>query len=418
MKGIKVSVEQLQPGIFIQLPLKWFQHPFVLNNFKIKSTDQIKIIKKLGVKHVIAFPTKSDNKPLAVNEIHLKDEVNSTDIIELKDELTTLKELRVEKLKQFRRNVNRTEKNFKRSMLHVRTIMKDIRSRPVQAIDQASQLIDEISEQLLSKGDIVLHLMSESKENENLYYHSLNVAILAMLIGKKKGLTKDSLTTLGMAALFHDIGKLKVPTQILRKIAPLTSPEQNLLKLHPQYSIELLDLANDFDQKAKRIIEQHHELYDGSGYPNKLKGHQLDPLANILSVVNSYDNLCHPSDTKKAKTPYSALSHLFKRDKHKYEPHSLGLLVKLLGIYPPGTVVELDTGQIGLVISVNLSKLLFPNVLIYDPLIPKEQAVIIDLNEADELKISRALNLNQISNEVYEYLSPRSRVSYFIEQAK
>jgi len=418
MKGIKVSVEQLQPGIFIQLPLKWFQHPFVLNNFKIKSTDQIRIIKKLGVKHVIAFPTKSDNKPLTASEINLKTEVTSTDIIELKDELTALKELRVEKLKQFRRNINRTEKNFKRSMLHVRTVMKDIRSRPVQAIDQASQLIDEISEQLLSKGDIVLHLMSESKEDENLYYHSLNVAILAMLIGKKKGLSKDSLTTLGMAALFHDIGKLKVPTQILRKTVPLTNPEENFLKLHPQYSIELLDLADDFDKKAKRIIEQHHELYDGSGYPNKLKGHQLDPLANILSVVNSYDNLCHPSDTKKAKTPYSALSHLFKRDKHKYEPHSLGLLVKLLGIYPPGTVVELDTGQIGLVISVNLSKLLFPNVLIYDPLIPKEQAVIIDLDEADELKVARALNLNQISKEVYEYLSPRSRVSYFIEKAK
>jgi len=418
MKGIKVSVEQLQPGIFIQLPLKWFQHPFVLNNFKIKSSDQIKIIKNLGIKHVIAFPTKSDNKPLTASEISIETEICSSDVNELKDELTVLKELRVEKLKQFRRNINRTEKNFKRSMLHVRTIMKDIRSRPVQAIDQASQLIDEITDQLLSKGDIVLHLMSESKEDENLYYHSLNVAILAMLIGKKKGLSKDSLTTLGMAALFHDIGKLKIPTQILRKTQPLTAPEDNYLKLHSQYSVELLNLANDFDKKAKRIIEQHHELYDGSGYPNRLKGHQLDPLANILSVVNSYDNLCHPVDPKKAKTPFSALSHLFKRDKHKYEPHSLGLLVKLLGIYPPGTVVELDTGQIGLVISVNLSKLLFPNVLIYDPLIPKDQAVIIDLDEADELKIARALNLNQISNEIYEYLSPRSRVSYFIEQAK
>ena len=114
MKGIKVSVEQLQPGIFIQLPLKWFQHPFVLNNFKIKSTDQIRIIKKLGVKHVIAFPTKSDNKPLTASEINLKTEATSTDIIELKDELTALKELRVENLKQFRRNINRTEKNFKR----------------------------------------------------------------------------------------------------------------------------------------------------------------------------------------------------------------------------------------------------------------------------------------------------------------
>ncbi|SFD14776.1 HD-GYP domain-containing protein [Pseudoalteromonas denitrificans] len=418
MKGIKVAVEQLQPGIFIQLPLKWFQHPFVLSHFKIKSAEQVKIIKSLGIKYVIAFPAKSDEKPLPTQDISLDQITDDTEVEDLKDELTLLKEQRIEKLKVFRREINRTEKNFQRSMSHVKTIMKDIRSRPVQAIEQAGQLIDEISEQLLSKGDVVLHLMSESKEDEGLYYHSLNVSILAMLLAKKKGLTKASLSTVGMAGLFHDIGKLKVPTQILRKTEPLTAPEENFLKLHPKYSVEILELAESFDEKAKLIIEQHHEFFDGSGHPKGLSKSQLDPLTHILSVVNNYDNLCHPQDIKKAKTPYASLSHLFKKDKHKYEPESLGLLVKLLGIYPPGTVVELDNGQRGLVISVNLNKLLFPNVLLYDPAIPKEQAVIIDLNEIEDIKIIKALNLNQLEPEIYEYLSPRTRVNYYIDHTE
>ena len=418
MKGIKVAVEQLQPGVFIQIPLKWFEHPFIFGRFKLKSNEQIEIIKSLGVKHVIAYPAKSDASLIPISEVAHETSLNDSKITDLKNELTLIKEQRIEKLKKFRKDLNHTEICFQHSVNNIREIMKDIRSRPIQAIEQASQLINEISDRLLDQDDIVLHLMSETKEDENIYYHSLNVSILSMLLAKKKGLSKQQLNTIGMAGLFHDIGKLKIPTQIIRKTEPLNTAEKNYLKLHPQYSVELLNLTENFDKDAKKIIAQHHELFDGSGYPKGLSGAQIHPLTHILSVVNNYDSLCHPMNIKKAKTPFAALSQQFKHDKHKYEPLSLGLLVKLLGVYPPGTVVELSNGQCGLVISVNLGNLLFPNILLYDPTIPKEQAVIIDLNETDDLKIIKALNPNQLSPEVYAYLNPRKRINYYIDHTE
>ncbi|EAQ66061.1 hypothetical protein MED121_02580 [Marinomonas sp. MED121] len=416
MKGIKVAVEQLQPGIYVQLPLKWYQHPFVLNRFKIKTLDQIKVIKSLGVRHVIAVPGKSDARPIPLSELAAQDQ--DDEVEELKDEMALIKEARMQKLKSFKTDLGRTEKCFQNSMTHVRNIMKDMRNKPIQAIDQANALIDEITDQLLNKGDAVLHLMNESKEDESLYYHALNVAILAMLLGKKKGLKKDELTILGLAGLFHDVGKIKIPSQIVRKTEALNAAEQNFLKLHPKYSVELLASSTDFNDRALKLIEEHHEFVDGSGHPLGLKGKDLDPLSHILSVVNNYDSLCHPMNIKQAKTPYAALAHQFKTDKAKYDDSSMGLLVKLLGIYPPGTVVQLDTGQFALVISVNINKLLAPNVLIYDSSIPKEQAVILDLNENPELKIVKALHPAQLTEEMFKYLNPRARVSYYFDHSE
>lgn len=414
MKGVKVAVEQLQPGIYVQLPLKWFQHPFVLNHFKIKTVDQIKIIKSLGVSHVMAVPSKSDAKPIPMSDL-VEDTQDETEVEELKDELTLIKEERMQKLKSFKSDLGRTEKCFQNSMNHVRNIMRDMRNKPAQSVDQATKLIDDITDHLLNKGDAVLHLMNESKEDEGLYYHALNVSVLAMLLGKKKGLGKADLTLLGLAGLFHDVGKLKIPAQILRKTDPLNAAESNFLKLHPKYSIELLVTSSNFEDRALKLIEQHHEFYDGSGHPLGLEGKELDPLSHILSVVNNYDSLCHPINIKNAKTPFAALAHQFKVDKAKYEEDSLSLLVKLLGIYPPGTVVELDSGQCALVISVNLNKLLAPNVLIYDPLVPKDEAVIIDLDENQDLKIVKAIHPSQLSEEVFSYLNPRMRVNYYFD---
>jgi putative nucleotidyltransferase with HDIG domain len=345
----------------------------------------------------------------------VEDTQDEAEVEELKDELTLIKEERMQKLKSFKSDLGRTEKCFQNSMNHVRNIMRDMRNKPAQSVDQATELIDEITDHLLNKGDAVLHLMNESKEDEGLYYHALNVSVLAMLLGKKKGLGKEDLTLLGLAGLFHDVGKLKIPAQILRKTEPLNAAESNFLKLHPKYSIELLVTSSNFDDRALKLIEQHHEFYDGSGHPLGLEGKELDPLSHILSVVNNYDSLCHPINIKNAKTPFAALAHQFKVDKAKYEEDSLSLLVKLLGIYPPGTVVELDSGQCALVISVNLNKLLAPNVLIYDPLVPKDEAVILDLDENEDLKIVKAIHPSQLSEEMFSYLNPRMRVNYYFD---
>ncbi|WP_217527782.1 HD-GYP domain-containing protein [Vibrio cholerae] len=414
MASIKITVDRLQPGLYIRLPVKWNEHPFLFNSFKIKSQEQIQLIKHLGIQHVFLNPGLSDSQPLPPSVEELAPEKALPPVDSEAEKLWQEKQTRIEKLNEYRRRVQTCEKEFERSLARMRAVVNKIRNRPLDAVGEAIILVDDIVDKLLSDDNVTLHLMNSKSEFEDIYFHSLNVSVIAMMIGKARGLPAERIKELAFAALFHDIGKVRVPTAIVRKKTPLTEPEENYLRLHTKYGIELADNIETFPESAKRVIEQHHELRDGSGYPLGLKGDDIDELAQIVAVANAFDNLCHPNIPSEQKIPYVALSHLFKNCKHLYNAENLGILVKFMGVFPPGTVVQLSNDMVGLVISVNASSLLYPNVLIYDPSVPRSQAPIIDLADRD-LKIVNAILPNKLPDKVRDYLNPRSRISYFFD---
>jgi HD-GYP domain-containing protein (c-di-GMP phosphodiesterase class II) len=422
VSSIKVTVDRIQVGNYIKLPLGWCDHPFMFNNFKIDSEEQLLLIRKLGVSHVSVYPQRSDNgllpPPTSTSDSTVPPaDISNLDLEIIQRELWESKQENIEKLKSHRRKIIKTEKNFQSAAVQIRSVMTKLASRPLNAIDEATQLVSNMAESLLKEEHIVLHLMSETKESENIYYHSLNVSVLSMLLAKMKGLDVNEIKTIGMGALFHDMGKLKIPPQILRKKTALTSAELNFLKQHPKYGLDFVNLVDTFPDDAKAIISQHHELLDGSGYPKGLAGDDIDPLVQLVSVVNKYDTLCHPLDISKARVPSTALSWLYKNSVNKYNQSDLKLLVKILGIYPPGSVVRLSNDQIGMVLSVNSERLLSPNILIYDSEVPRAEAPIIDLEER-QLKITGVLKPDKLPEQIYEYLNPRSRISYYFENTK
>lgn len=417
MASIKITVDRLQPGLHIRLPVKWNEHPFLFNSFKIKDEDQIRMIRHLGIKHVFINTSQSDTQPLPVAEEKASEGVEQVLHEEIDLEAQKLwkeKQDRIEKLSAYRRRVINCEKEFERSLSRMRAVMNKIRNRPEQAVDEASQLVNDIVDKLLSDDNVTLHLMNGKSEFEDIYFHSLNVSVVAMMIAKAKQLSADQIKEVAFASLFHDMGKVKVPTAILRKPTRLTEPEKNYLKLHTKYGLEIAANMDSFPESARTVIAQHHELNDGSGYPEGLKEGQIDELTQIVSVANAYDNLCHSNIPSEQKIPYVALSHLYKNCKHHYNNENLSLLIKFMGIYPPGTVVQLSNDMVGLVISVNAQNILHPNVLIYDPSVPRTQAPIIDLAEKD-IKIVNAILPTKLPDKVREYLNPRSRISYFFD---
>ncbi|EGQ8068487.1 HD-GYP domain-containing protein [Vibrio parahaemolyticus] len=414
MAAIKLTVDRIQPGLHIRLPLKWNDHPFLLNSFKIKDQEQIEMIRHLGVKFVYFNPEQSDAEPLPVNQIQT-DSTTSNESLDLETQkLWQEKQKRIEKLSAYRRRVIQCEKEFERSLARMRSVMTKIRNRPTAAVDEAQLLIEDIVEKLMCDDNVTLHLMNGKNEFEDIYFHSLNVAVIAMMIGRAKGYSAKQLKELSFAALFHDMGKIKIPTAILRKQVPLTEPETNYLKLHTKYGLDLANQIEGFPEPAKTVIAQHHELRDGSGYPEGLKGDEIDELAQIVIVANAFDNLCHTPIASEQKIPYTALSHLYKNCKHLYKEENLNILIKFMGVFPPGTVVQLSNNMVGLVISVNASNLLFPNVLIYDPSVPRTQAPIIELASKD-LRIVNAIHPSKLPDKIKEYLNPRSRISYFFD---
>ncbi len=414
MAAIKLTVDRIQPGLHIRLPLKWNDHPFLLNSFKIKDQGQVEMIRHLGVKFVYFNPEQSDSLPLPVNQDR-EDKVKSDDSLDLETKaLWQEKQKRIEKLSAYRRRVIQCEKEFERSLARMRSVMMKIRNRPVAAVNEAKQLTEDIVDKLMCDDNVTLHLMNGKNEYEDIYFHSLNVAVIAMMIGRAKGYSANQLKELSFAALFHDMGKVKIPTAILRKQEPLTVPEENYLKLHTKYGLDLANQIEDFPETAKTVIEQHHELRDGSGYPKGLQGDEINEFAQIIIVANAFDNLCHTRITSEQKIPYTALSYLYKNCKHLYKEENLKFLIKFMGVFPPGTVVQLTNNMIGLVISVNASNLLFPNVLVYDPSVPRTQAPILDLASKD-LRIVNAIHPSKLPENIKEYLNPRSRISYFFD---
>jgi putative nucleotidyltransferase with HDIG domain len=381
----------------------------------IENMQQLQIIKSLDLEYVLMFPDKS-------KKIDMPPELDDEDsasfnmaVSEAQLKMQHEKMQRIEQAKAHRRDLQKTEKAFAQSLLQIKSVMSKIQGRPLNAIEDATGLISAMVDILLGADSLVLHLISSAnKEQEGLYYHSLNVSTLSMMLAKNLNLSADKIKLVGMGALFHDIGKIKIPSQILRKATPLTTPEQNLLKLHTKYGVDLVGLTDTFPLEAWPIIEQHHEYIDGSGYPKGLKESEINELAKIVAVVNEFDNLCHPADMSKARSPHHALSFMYRSMKGKLPEREMKVMIKMMGVYPPGTIVILSDQRVGIVMSVNSENLLCPNVLVYDGDVPRLEAPIITL-EPDKVSIAKVIKIQALPPQVAEYLNPRAQVSYHIQ---
>ncbi|WP_088330988.1 HD-GYP domain-containing protein [Lacimicrobium sp. SS2-24] len=416
MSRVKIHPDMLQLGMYVRLPSGWMKHPFMRNSFLLTKTEQIRIIRSLKLPFVIIDGSKSQVQPTPEFTAAPAEEEPAQPVDALREEMEDEKKQRIEELKKFRRSLQKTEKAYGQSLSQVRSLMNKLSSRPLQAIEESNALVGNLVETILSENGAILHLMNTDNQQEDLYYHSLNVCVLALMLAKQCGISKAECMILGQAALFHDIGKQKIPSQILRKPTALTKPEANMLKMHSQYTVQLLEHAPQLEKAILTLALQHHEYMDGSGYPKGLKQQDLHPLAPLLILVNSYDSLCHPREPENARIPYSALSYMFKSMRSKLPEKELKLFVKLLGIYPPGTVVQLSDKSIGLVMSVNTNDLLHPSIIVYDENIPRTEAPLLDLKD-NNLKIVKAIKPSQLPQPVYEYLNPRLRVSYYVDKA-
>lgn len=278
-------------------------------------------------------------------------------------------------------------------------------------------LVKQMADAMLVNRDIALHALNDKVGGEEVYFHSLNVSVLAMMLAKELKLEREAINLLGLGAVFHDIGKLNVPDKILRKTEPLSPLERGFLNQHTRYGEEIAAKLS-MPKAAVDIILHHHEFMDGSGYPDRLRGGEILKLTRIVAVVNAFDNLCNPLNPDRALTPYEAISTMFAKQRTKFDPVVLTTFIKFMGVYPPGTVVRLNNELWGIVVSVNTARPTMPQVLVYDPAVPKHEAIILHLQDDPDLVISKTCRPNQIPSDVFDYLSPRRRVTYFFDEAK
>lgn len=430
-----IDVDQLLVGLYIHLDLGWMDHPFPLGNFKLKDNEQIAKIKKIGLKRVRYDPTRSDcePQPLGAATTATDTEISSATDAELSSstdaEISTASDAEIssttatqhadiqtknQRLKQLHLAMDVNEKKFMIASDLARQATRNIISAPQASIAQATLIVDELVETALMEGDIAIHAINGNRSSDMNYQHSLNVTVLALMIAKSIEMSAEDARLLGMAAIFHDIGKADVSDKILLKKEAYNKIEQSHFEYHCEAGARMAEQAG-LSARIGKIILQHHEFADGSGYPKNLLGEQTDPLARLITVVNSYDSLCNPHNLALARTPYEALAYMFAHQRSKLDKPILKCLFQSLGIYPPGSIVQLTTGAHGIVVSVNPKKPLRPFIMLHDRLINRQEPLIVDLREEPSINISRCLRANQLPIEVLNYLNPRQRFSYFLD---
>jgi len=414
----RIPIDQLRVGDRIRLDTNWMDHPFLVSRFQIKNPGQIETLRAMGLESVLCIsdrvrpvppphpapcpdprtdPPPSDKPPAEPDPVWEK------------------KKGQIERQKQRQESLQRCEKRFHRTAQDFKDLMDRFPRSPEESTRKADELISEIIEELLVEEQIVFHLMNTRAESQEVYYHSLNVAILALTLGKEGGLGKDALRRLGLGALFHDLGKNRLPKTIVLKGKHLTTPERKMFELHPEYGDQEAGRVPQFPAEARKVIRQHHEKENGKGYPRGLIGPEISPYAKIVAIANTYDNHCNAPRPEDSLSPYQGLAVMFHRQIAEFDKDLLARFVRSLGVYPPGTIVQLCNGIVGIVVATNCKSSLSPRVLIYDPAVPKEEALILDLAEDPDLTIEKSVRPEHLSPEAYAYLSPRKRVVYFID---
>ncbi len=409
-----ISVDQLQIGVYICLDLGWMNHPFSFNNFKIRNADQIKTLRELGLTAVRWDPERSDQKPLPRGTAAPAPVAAPAAPSDAENPVTIAKRARIERLRVQREKIARVEQAFTSAAAIVKSLGKDIYARPAETIAQADKLVGEVVDVLLAAPELAVQVMSGKAGSEELYFHSLNVSVLAMILARELKLPAEVVRIVGIGAMFHDVGLNEVPAKIINNPGPLTKAEREFRDLHCVYGLDIGTRAG-LATPVLNIIHQHHEHFDGSGFPQRLKAEAIDLLARLVGVVNAYDNLCNPVNVALALTPHEALSQLFAQQRNHFDPKLLQAFIRFMGVYPPGTVVGLSNEALGLVIKVNSARPLRPTLIIYDPDVPKQEAIILDLEEEPDVNITRAIRPGNLPPPVLEYLSPRRRVSYFFD---
>jgi HD-GYP domain-containing protein (c-di-GMP phosphodiesterase class II) len=331
---IQLPASQMVIGLTVKLPLGWTQHPFFINRIKLTSQAQIELIRGLELTfvyvlagHELLPEVIEDVEDIQAAPIQVKAKPKKV----LDSKAAVIKAMRVGQ-QRFLSNINES-----------RSVFAQFAIEPDKAYREAATMVEGFVDHLHETDTPYLALVGSGEMDVSVTQHGISVAVLSLMIGHTLELPKSDLRDLALGSLFHDFGKLKVPDNIRRKRGELTEPEQNYLKMHPNLGFDLLNACNLYPKSVLNIVLHHHEYIDGSGYPDHLTEKDIPLLTQIVALANDYEGLLEQFTF----SPQLALGTLFKSHAKKHAQKLIEALVKVLGIYPPGTLVSLSDGSIG-----------------------------------------------------------------------
>ncbi|MGB0895128.1 MAG: HD-GYP domain-containing protein [Parashewanella sp.] len=389
----KLPVAKIKLGQTIKIPLSWTEHPFFRSKRTIKSHADIELIKGLGITHVLAYANPDDiieKQTVAVAQ------PSAAPIVKAIDEGNALK-----------KQINQSQKRFNSCVTDCRTMLSKIITDPDGAYQLSASIVEQLIEPLFTAKQPILTMIDSNETTLSPVQYCISVAVISVLIAQKLSLDDKQIREIALGGILHDYGKAKIPDSILRKRDELTTSELNFYKLHPVYGVNALKECQFISPTVLHIVGHHHEYLDGSGYPDKLSGKQIPIPTQIVSLAVEFNELLL---NDKFSTPQAVLAYLFKNGIGRHGKELLSSLVKVIGVYPPGTLVSLSDGCIAKVITtaIDVKK---PNVMAFSA---DEGASKMRILERENCTINKVINQEALSPASVRSLNAQSPISFCI----
>lgn len=372
----KIDVQDLRKGMYVtELDRPWLGTPFLFQGFEIDADDELETLRRLcrhvfvlegdaRVQHKARSRTANDARhgalpPGTLQFANLQAAIPPGERATPKTGLPVPVYQDVTPVEEELPYAREIEVGARETLL---TILDDARLGANLDIPRTRQVVNRMAESILRNPDAMTWLTHLKNKHEYTATHSLRVCVLSLVFGRHLGYDRERLNILGIGALLHDIGKLKVPNEILDKPSGLSPEEFEIMKSHVPEGLKLLEGQPGIPPMALEVVGRHHERYNGRGYIFGLGGDDIGEFGLISALADTYDAITSDRVYHAGMTPVDALKTIYDGRETAYHPWLSEQFIQCLGIYPIGSVVELTTGGIGVVISANRQRRLRPRV--------------------------------------------------------
>jgi putative nucleotidyltransferase with HDIG domain len=405
-----IPLDRLTLGMsVVGMDRSWMETPFLRHRLRITTPDQIEKLKRAGVRFVDVESDETADTPAATPPVaESPDPAIGTAASERPESPSITTATRFDEELPIAHEVYRSARAI------VQGAMQDVRLGRAIDTDQVGHVVTGLVDSIVRNPDALVSLSRLKSFDEYTFFHSVNTAILALALGRTLGLSRHALHLLGSGTLLHDIGKMKIPLEILNKPGRFEAHEFEIMKQHALRGVEILSATTGFQEEIVRPALEHHERVDGTGYPYGRSRSELTQFGLITSVVDIYDAMTSDRCYHKGMPSHRALQHLYNigRDGH-LDSNYVQQFIQCVGVYPVGSCVLLNTGEAGIVSQLHHDQPVNPKViLVRDAQLQRTGPKPIDLNEQGPKaprKIIAVMDSRELNVDVEVYLGGAHR---------
>jgi putative nucleotidyltransferase with HDIG domain len=354
----RIGIDELQPGMLVEkLDRSWLDTPFFRHKMTITSRRQIAQLKACGVQTLIVSIETEEAKEEPVLESNIADEP----AVPVEEEEAAS----MPQVVPFEEELPAARQVYQAAKTVIQDAMHDVRFGRAINVDAVRTVVSDMTDSIFRNPDALSSLSRLKRFDEYTFYHSVNTALLAMSLGRSLGFDRPALHLTGVGTLLHDIGKMKIPLEILNKPGRFEAHEMEMMKQHVLRGVEVLSRTTGLGESYIRPALEHHERVNGAGYPHRRAKKDISQFGLITAVVDIYDAMTSDRCYHKGQPAHQALQFLYRLSLEGHLDSTLvQRFIQVVGVYPVGSVVELNTGETAIVKQINHHAPLAPVVLL------------------------------------------------------